>query len=340
MTMFFFGILKNHTDILSLCTESAGTMRYDSDKPSNPTEELQMSDKKLGPFDADPNLVPFQKEWKDHTGGMANAIFWLDKNWKKEMNAQGNYTDEHGRVIFWNYGWVMKTLLVQVNGSREQWRVDAEKMMHMKDGIEENATIYRPFFRAMAYGMNLYRDGKPDIEWLKTREVVVQKWHHLNRMPLYKLAAYNQLVGILDKHPFYQFPDVKLGSLLVMPPAGRENKYDPMTAEQAVAYSEVLKMANLTSEVAYQFEEHHIHSYHAFRKAIEDFNKAMGEHAGPHSYAYTHLFEEMTRLVDINRPRDAAIVDAMLFERTFEESLEKTTHMAEAKHGKQLQEMT
>jgi hypothetical protein len=278
------------------------------------------SEKKLGPLDADPNLVPFQEAWRDNTGGMANAIFWLDKHWDKQLNAQGNYTDEHGRMIFWNYSWSMKSLLVHVNGSREHWRVDREKILHMKDGIEENATIYRPFFRTQPYGTSMYRDGAPDVEWLKTREVVVVKNHHTDRLPLYRSVACTQLSTLLNNKPFQQFPHVRLGELVMAPlPKERQwDRYEPMSPEQALAYADALEMTQLLSKsVMHEFQTHHIPSYFAFEGAVRKFNATISEEWAVKSHVEKALFDEMIRLVNIGRPRDAAIVDAMLFHREY-----------------------
>lgn len=286
------------------------------------------AEKKLGPLDADPNLVPFRDEWKDNTGGMANAIFWLEKNWNKQLNAQGDFVDEHGRRWFWNYGWITKILLVHINGSREHWIIDRKKMLHCKDGNEDNATIYRPFFQAQAYGMSLYDGQQPVVEWLKTREVVVQKNHHPYRIPLYLGEAHANLKQRLLNAPLGQFPHVVLTSLLVDIKETEGKEF--LTARQAEAYSDLIKHLQLLGSVKDAYEPHHMHSYTALVDLLRVFNSLINDDLNYDEFFKTNLFYEMNRLVKLYHDRDAAMADALSFKRTFEESLKKTTQMADA----------
>jgi len=292
------------------------------------------SEKKLSFMDADPNLVPFQESWRDNTGSIANAIFWLKKNWTKQLNAQGDFVDAHGRRWFWNYGWMTGILLVHINGSRECWEIDSEKMLHCADGNREYATIYRPFFSAQRFGESLYDKGEPVVTWEKTREFRVIKNHHENLIPLYLETAYNNMRRMLDQHPLGQFPQVKLGGLLFdkeLVSATSVSKTAPLTREQALAYSELLKQINFLKNADYRlYEEHHIHSYTALMKFIGEFNVSLVPQWNSESKIKMGLFEEMNRLCREGHPKDAAIVDALGFERTWAESYEKTLDLTRA----------
>jgi hypothetical protein len=206
---------------------------------------------------ADPNLVPYQASWTDNIGGMANAIFWLEENWRSDMNAQGDYVpdpEKDGTRWFWNYSPTNGTILVHRNGSKEWFQVDREKVIHVKNGIEEMADYYRPYFR---------KDDPSQIEWLKTREVAVIKNHHRGRIPLYVKSAISELHDLLSGSSLTQFPTVKLHFLLhgVLKKEGAQR----LSAHQKMAYFNL--MANLNT-LKTTFSEYH-HGTGNYSKAFE-----------------------------------------------------------------------
>lgn len=258
---------------------------------------------------ADPNLVPYRQEWTDNLGGMANAIFWLEKHWKSDLNAQGDRVMSDGTRWFWNYSPSTDLLLVHIAGTHKNYEIDREKMVVV--GVEGRAMgqIYRPFFSARAYGMPTYEHGLPVVEWLLTREVKIVKNHHPDRFPLYLGGATKTLYKLLLDSPLAQFPQVRLHNLLVGTTAAEHKTL--MSHECVVAYSNLLNQMRTVKRTTVLFQDFHVHSYWELLNALRAFNRIVDPVQDTDAYYAAEQETEIQRLLDEGHETSAAIVLAM-----------------------------
>lgn len=284
----------------------------------------------------DPNLVPYMEEWTDNTGGMANAIFWLAKNWTSGLNAQGDRLMPDGARWIWNYAPATRRLLVVIPGTKKSYEIDVEKIIEIKDGNREMATYYRPFFEARAYGMNTHSlFGVPIVTWLVTRRVEIVKEHHPNRTPLYLDDALAALYVRLEDKPCLEFPHVRFGDLLV---GNFGYERQPLNNAQVKAHSALIQHLSMLATANRPFEEHHMYSYRALVTLIRLVNHAIEPGLYPYMPSDDKIDDttkewlngEMNRLVKLGLTRDAALVDAIAFDRLFDVSWEKTSGMVKA----------
>lgn len=139
----------------------------------------------------DPKLVPYNEEWTDNNGGMANAIFWLEEHWNSNLNAQGDRHMPDGGRWCWVYSPHTEVLMVHEAGGKS-YEIDREKMVVIDKRGRDMAEIYRPFFPREENGIG----SKP--KWLRTRHVEVVKNDYVQEaVPLYLHKACENLCRIL-----------------------------------------------------------------------------------------------------------------------------------------------
>ena len=182
----------------------------------------------------DPNLIPYQEEWTDNLGGMANAIFWLNENWQSHLNAQGDRYMPNGGRWLWVYSHLTGTLMIYTP-ENVFYRIDCEKMFVIENGNEEMATIYRPFLDTPL--LDQPWNGK--IHWRRTRSVEIRQWHYREEaVPFYLHAAVANLGELLKKGSFWGFEALDFTALL--PAVNLKPKTTRISPEQALCYGKIL----------------------------------------------------------------------------------------------------
>ena len=267
-----------------------------------------------------PNLVPFQDEWLDNIGSMANAIFWLDANWVSPLNAQGDRVRADGTREMWVYSRATG-LLIHHAGGGVVYEIDRTKVVKIVNGNRDGATIYRPFLRDICEGIN----GIPSVEWLKTREVVVVKSHHRDRIPPYLRHAVQQLSQLLTNVSPHQFPGICLGAAL----KGPETAADGMvllTKTQADRYKELYDQIMMITNTNSAYLPHHIHSYRALAVQIAKFNLTVDPNDLTGLHALRGMVNETQRLLAAGMTEAAAMVQAMATDSSYEKALHYIRH--------------
>lgn len=265
-----------------------------------------------------PNMVPYQKEWDDNIGGMANAIFWLKDNWKSMTIAQGTRINVKDECELWTYEPIREKLVVYSPANEQRIVVTDEKMFIGKDARTDLATIYRPFFAARHYGAALYDENRrPVIEWLVTREVIIRSEHHADRIPLYLGTAVDRLRSLMPNKPFGQFSDIILGEYPLTLPRVRSREY--LTTDQAVAFHTLLRTAKTLSERKDVFQDFHIHSYKAFFSELIKFDNLINSANEKDITEILNmtLCAEMRRLFGEGRLISAALIDALVHDTSY-----------------------
>ena len=217
------------------------------------------------------NLVPFNESWRDEHGGMANAIFDLPKFVPEGSTArlQGQWVEADGRLSAWNYCPMNNCLIYHILG-KGTWEVTPEKIEVIDRRGSDAATIYRPFVKEQG-------EGTHQVQWLKTRELVVVSNHYLDQVPLYIVQAHKNVEHLL-KRPFGQFPMARFHNLL-FPIATRKNQ--PVDAGIAKAYRALVdQLQILTSKDLNTYKSFHIHSYTTMYRMTHDFNVAVAQALG------------------------------------------------------------
>ncbi|QVD49321.1 hypothetical protein LUCX_251 [Xanthomonas phage vB_XciM_LucasX] len=180
---------------------------------------------------ADPNLVEYRPEWEGEHGAMTYAIFWLNEHWKSPMNAQGMISHPDGRIDLWNYS-AATGMLYHRNRQGARAEITIDKMMIIKEGDRENATIYRPFYRE--------KDGEMKMQWLATREVKIVSNHWEDEAPMNLRELLRRLRERLENHPFAEFPDLRLCGSKDLIDTSNITKNQTTTLEQAKIYQDLL----------------------------------------------------------------------------------------------------
>lgn len=136
------------------------------------------------------NLREPESHWYDNIGGIANAIFDLTNSIPRGSPAiPGNFLRPDGQLVGWNYNASTGALMYHVR-DEGSWTITLEKAELNNGRGEEFTEIYRPFFRKSSHDSSA---APAEVEWLKTREVVVIKNHHNDRTPL----SFRQLLSSL-----------------------------------------------------------------------------------------------------------------------------------------------
>lgn len=274
---------------------------------------------------ADPNLVPFRTEWIDNIGGMANAIFWLERNWESDLNAQGHREMPDGTMWFWNYSPINEMLLVHIAGSSTQYQITRSSMYVIENGSLDTATIYRPFVRPSTPVEHLPPEGESMVEWLKTREFVVKKDNHFDRVPLITREARSSLGRQLNHRPFKQFPNVSLTGLLSIPGGIRGSKESIINDEQIAAYrnvSDEIAMIHMHEE---PFTHFHLRSYRTLVASIAEFKHKCFEPSREkvEEHLKRALENELTNRLFEGHVQDAALVYSLIHDVEYAVALEK-----------------
>ena len=123
------------------------------------------------------NIRDSEPHWYDTMGGIATAIFDLVETVPQDApSVSGHFLRANGMMGGWNFNSTTRTLMYHIP-QEGTWIVTPEKAELSNNRGEEFNEIYRPFIKS-------YENGRPVVEWLKTREVVVQKNHYPYHTPL------------------------------------------------------------------------------------------------------------------------------------------------------------
>lgn len=262
----------------------------------------------------DANLVPFQAEWVDNLGGMANAIFWLEDNWESHLSAQGDRLLPDGRREMWVYS-SLTGLLIHRTAEGTVYEIDRTKMVKIVNGNRDGATIYRPFFESQ--GNYTSANKLPQVEWLKTREVVVVKDDHPHRVPLYLGEAYKRIADLLQNRPFRPFKNIKLDALLVdLPVAERKTR---LTGDQVRAYEELLAHLELF-KTSKDFTPHHMPSYWSMMTFIKKFNGSIDPFQSIEAFYAIRMTQIVDDLLTVKDDLAATVIWSMCFYSPFDNS--------------------
>lgn len=267
---------------------------------------------------ADPNLVPYREEWTDNLGGMANAIFWMAENWRNNLNAQGERMGPEGSLELWNYS-PATGILIHHTRSGICYEVQADKLYKIVKGDRENATIYRPYYRI---------DLSGQVEWLKTREIVVQKHSHLDRTPVTLSAAFHNLSQLMGKGCLAQFPSINLQGLI---PHGRKGAL--MRPELLAPYGALVDQLQTVRSVRVEFQPLHIHSYWALSDALIGF---FGFLRAEETHVWFGLDMALSVLIDLHiGERDieaASILHCIRYKKPYVQSELQITELLDKDH--------
>lgn len=286
---------------------------------------------------ADPNLVPFRDEWLDNLGGMANAVFWLKKNWSSTeyAHAQGERILEDGSRWLWNYSPITDHLLVHTWGGTDHksYHVTGSKMVMANDIEDANAAIYRPF--PVTEDGTWNKDGDLKVVWLNTRRIEVIKSHHFERCPITIGQANSNMHMVFQRSKLGQFPHIELSTLLTEIP--RQSGRDIMVSNAIIKnYNALYSHFKLLTETRKSFEDFHMHSYEALVSLIIEFNQSLW--GNNHDKSFTEhvkqkLFDMTQALVRKGYGFDATMSDALCFKRPFVDSIKGVEIMVEAHRG-------
>ena len=261
----------------------------------------------------DPEPVEFMPEWLDNIGSMANAIPWLQENWKHNYNATGVHF-HNGHRWMWNWSPSTQVLMVHTTEQGEHGAIRYEIVLNQIirfDGPSSHwYTIYRPFV-----GLNVGITPRLDVAWLKTQQVTVQSFSERSAIPINKREMVLRAERLLGQSPIGAYPLIKFS----LPVNGRSIKRDErIDSHQAAAYSDLIHQIKITSDGT-AFVDHHMPAYWALRAQIEKFCRVMGwldawpEGSAPYPRGMYH--DESDRLLEMGEFHAAALAYTFLHEQ-------------------------